>query len=54
MTSLKKDKPVKPPKPKTQQVVNTKSVFGELELGMDMNKSQIRTKKDDNAKYAKV
>ena len=34
-----KDKPVKPPTPKTQQVVNTKSVFDELELGMEMNTS---------------
>ena len=34
-----KDEPVKPPTPKTQQVVKTKSVFDELELGMEMNTS---------------
>ena len=51
----KKDKPVKTQISKTQQDMYMKSVFDKLELGMEMNtssnshinKSQIRTKKDD-------
>ena len=39
LTSLIKDKPVKPPISKTQQDIHMKSVFDELELGMEMNTS---------------
>ena len=39
LTSLKKDKPVKPPTSKTQQKIHMKSVFDELELVMEMNAS---------------
>ena len=35
----KKDKPEKTPTSKTQQDVHMKSVFDELELGMEMNTS---------------
>ena len=35
----RKDKPVKPPTSKTQQDIHMKSVFDELELGMEMNTS---------------
>ena len=35
----RKDKPVKPPTSKTQQDMHMKSVFDELELGMEMNTS---------------
>jgi hypothetical protein len=34
-----KEQPVKPPKPKTQQVFHTKSVFGELGLVMKITTS---------------
>ena len=37
-TSIK-DKPVKPPTSKTTQDMYIKSVFDELELGMEMNTS---------------
>ena len=37
-----KDKPVKPPTTKTQQDIRMKSVFDELELGMEMNRSEER------------
>ena len=39
MTSLRKDKLVKLAKSKTQQNMHMKSVFDELELGMEMNTS---------------
>ena len=39
LTSLRKDKPVKPRTSKTQQDIRMKSVFDELELGMGMNTS---------------
>ena len=35
----RKDKPVEPPTSKTQQGIHMKSVFDELELGMEMNTS---------------
>ena len=35
----KKEQPVNPPTSKTQQDMHMKSVFDELELGMEMNTS---------------
>jgi hypothetical protein len=39
LTSLRKDKPVKPPTSKTLQDIQMKFIFDELELGMEMNTS---------------